>query len=76
MKIARKNFRFKHIYLFVFFCFVLSACLEDQFVDKYERPEWLAGKVYSQVKEQAELSLFTLCLELTGYVTIIDVSSS
>jgi len=44
--------------------------------DKYARPEWLAGKVYTQMLEQPDLSTFTLCVELTGYDTIIDRSGS
>jgi uncharacterized surface protein with fasciclin (FAS1) repeats len=44
--------------------------------DKYARPDWLAGKVYTQLLEQPDLSTFTRCVELTGYDTIIDVSGS
>lgn len=51
-----------------------SGCRDELYFDKYERPEWLAGKVYSQVKDQPDLSVFALCLERTGYDTIIDRS--
>jgi len=44
--------------------------------DKYARPEWLAGKVYTQLLDQPDLSTFTLCVELAGYDTIIDRSGS
>jgi len=44
--------------------------------DKYARPDWLAGKVYTQLLDQPDLSTFTRCVELTGYDTIIDVSGS
>jgi uncharacterized surface protein with fasciclin (FAS1) repeats len=55
--------------------FVLFSCKQDEF-DKYERPAWLAGKVYSQIKVNEELKTFTKCLELTGYDSVIDVSGS
>jgi uncharacterized surface protein with fasciclin (FAS1) repeats len=44
--------------------------------DKYARPDWLAGKVYTQLKDQPDLSTFTRCVELTGYDTIINRSGS
>lgn len=45
-------------------------------VSRYERPDWLAGKVYTQIVEQPELSTFAKCIELTGYDSIINVSGS
>ncbi|HKM92547.1 MAG TPA: fasciclin domain-containing protein [Prolixibacteraceae bacterium] len=54
--------------------FVMLACVDD--FDKYARPEWLDGKVYSQLKVVDELSIFAQCLEITGYDTVIDVSGS
>jgi uncharacterized surface protein with fasciclin (FAS1) repeats len=44
--------------------------------DKYVRPDWLAGKVYTQLLDQPDLSTFAKCIELTGYDTIIDRSGS
>lgn len=70
------NFRLKPIIHFLTIWFILSGCQDDLYIDKYERPEWLAGKVYTQVKQQPELSIFARTLELTGYDTIIDVSGS
>jgi len=57
---------------------VLSLGCRDEFNQdgKYSRPDWLAGKVYTQVKEQPDLSIFAQCLELTGYDTIINRSGS
>ena len=51
-----------------------SSCKEDN--PKFERPEWLAGKLYSQIIEIPELSTFAKCVELTGYDKILDVSGS
>lgn len=44
--------------------------------DKYARPDWLAGKVYSQLLADPELSTFASCVELAGYDTIIDRSGT
>lgn len=44
--------------------------------DKFKRPDWLAGKLYIQIKEQSALSTFARCLELSGYDTIINTSGS
>ncbi|HPR32629.1 MAG TPA: fasciclin domain-containing protein, partial [Prolixibacteraceae bacterium] len=51
------------------------SCKQDEF-DKYERPDWLAGKVYTQIKAEENLSTFAKCLELTGYDRVVDVSGS
>lgn len=44
--------------------------------DKYKRPDWLPGKLYTTVLVQKNLSLFTECIHLTGLDTILDVSGS
>jgi hypothetical protein len=44
--------------------------------NKYERPDWLPGKLYTTVSVQQNLSLFAECLRLSGLDTIIDVSGS
>jgi len=76
MPYSKDNFRFKLKWLFFAVWFALSGCQDEDFINKYDRPEWLAGKVYTQVKVQPELSTFATCLELTGYDTIIDKSGS
>lgn len=42
--------------------------------EKYQRPGWLPGKLYTTLSAQGNLSLFAECLRLTGLDTIIDVS--
>lgn len=57
--------------------FLLTCCdPEMKKGSKYERPEWLAGKVYTQLLDQPDLSTFARCVELTGYDTIINRSGS
>jgi len=53
---------------------LLTACKDEQ--DKYDRPEWLKGKLYTQMLEIPELSTFSRWVELTGYDEIIDISGS
>lgn len=57
---------------------VFISCKEEFLneTSKYDRPEWLAGKVYTQLKSLPELSMFATCVELVGYDSIIDVSGS
>ena len=55
--------------------YVFSGCRKDE-LDLYKRPNWLAGKVYTQLKTQPELSTFARCMVLTGYDKIVDVSGS
>jgi uncharacterized surface protein with fasciclin (FAS1) repeats len=63
--------------IFVLLVTFLCRCIKDPYEDpKYKRPDWLAGKVYTQLKANPDLSTFTRCVELTGYDTIINVSGS
>ncbi|MCF8359759.1 MAG: fasciclin domain-containing protein [Prolixibacteraceae bacterium] len=55
--------------------FFQFSCKQDEF-DKYERPDWLEGKLYTQIKAEENLSTFAKCLELTAYDQVIDVSGS
>ena len=57
--------------------FLLTGCdPELKTDDKYARPDWLSGKVYTQLLENPDLSTFAKCVELSGYDTIIDRSGS
>ena len=53
---------------------LMISCVEEQ--DKYARPDWLKGKVYTQMLDIPELSTFCRCVELIGYDEVIDVSGS
>lgn len=44
--------------------------------EKFKRPDWLPGKLFTTVSVQENLTMFTECLRLTGLDTIIDVSGS
>lgn len=61
--------------LMAFFMFQYG-CKDLHEQDKYQRPDWLAGKLYTQLTQQKELSTFAQALELTGYDTILDLSGS
>lgn len=66
--------KIKPIFLNAVILLFLFSCTREP--DIYTRPEWLAGKVYTQVKAQPELTTFAKCIELTGYDKILDVSGS
>ncbi|HYW97398.1 MAG TPA: fasciclin domain-containing protein [Bacteroidales bacterium] len=53
---------------------LLNSCKKE--LNKYDRPEWLKGKVYTQMLDMPELSTFCRCLELTGYDEVINTSGS
>lgn len=63
----------KTISALIFVIFLLG-CREE--LQKFDRPSWLAGKVYTQLLEVPELSTFARCVEITGYNKILDVSGS
>jgi uncharacterized surface protein with fasciclin (FAS1) repeats len=56
-----------------FLLLLVLGCKKD---DIYERPKWLAGKLYSQIESKAELSTFAECIRLVGYDSIINKSGS
>ena len=66
--------KIKPLLMFGLLLLLLYSCKQEQ--DIYKRPDWLAGKVYTQVKSTPELSTFAQCIELTGYDQILDVSGS
>ena len=51
----------------------LSSC-NDKFddIEKYQRPDWLVGKIYTQIAANPDLSLFAQCMEETGFDTLVD----
>jgi len=55
---------------------IISSCKDIDDLDKYQRPDWLVGKLYTQLSSLENLSTFKLCVELTGYDTILDKTGS
>ena len=70
------NNRKIHVVSFLFAAILLVECEDIYDMEKYNRPDWLAGKLYTQVAAEDDLSGFAECLRLTGYDTILDVSGS
>ncbi len=66
----------KSVVILSLFLILVGSCRDDDYIDKYERPAWLAGKVYTQLKAQPELTIFAQCIARAGYDTILDVSGS
>lgn len=44
--------------------------------NKFDRPVWLEGKLYTQMLTIPDIDTFSLCVALSGYDTIIDASGS
>ncbi len=63
-------------FIFLIGCTLLWGCRDIYELDKYQRPDWLAGKIYTQITTRPDLSVFQECLELTGFDTILDVTGS
>jgi uncharacterized surface protein with fasciclin (FAS1) repeats len=68
-----KNF-FLPLILSVIITGILTSCLEE--IDKYERPHWMIGKLYSQIESTEDLDSFAVCIKQSGLDTIIDISGS
>jgi len=66
--------RTKHFALIALTLSLLMGCQKEP--SKYDRPDWLAGKLFTQISDTTIFNTFTRCLELTGYDTIIDASGS
>lgn len=64
----------KQLILISLLVLLLFGCEKD--FNKYDRPTWLAGKLYTQILTKPELSTFAELLHVSGYDTIIDVSGS
>ena len=60
----------------LFVLILFYSCRDDMKVDKYERPDWLAGKLHTQILAQDELSTFAKCIELAGYDSVVNISGS
>lgn len=66
----------KLLFLIAILLLGISSCKKDELSGKYERPSWLAGKLYTQILTNPDLSTFAELLKVSGYDTIIDVSGS
>lgn len=55
---------------------LFNQCEDITDQDKYQRPKWLEGKVFTQIASEEDLSLFTECLKICGYDTILNISGS
>ncbi|PIF05197.1 MAG: hypothetical protein CSA36_07925, partial [Draconibacterium sp.] len=66
--------KIKSIFSLIILLIFFFSCKEE--MNKYDRPDWLAGKVYTQILDQPELSTFASCIEKTGYDKVLDISGS
>jgi hypothetical protein len=47
------------------------SCNDEFEQEKYKRPDWLAGKLYTQIKDKTTLSLFARCIERTVMIPLL-----
>jgi uncharacterized surface protein with fasciclin (FAS1) repeats len=66
----------RQIILLAILFIIFFSCRKDDLNGKYERPTWLAGKLYTQIQTNPDLSTFAQLLHISGYDTIINVSGS
>ncbi|MFW5872916.1 MAG: fasciclin domain-containing protein, partial [bacterium] len=52
------------------------GCYDQHKHEKYQRPEWLPGKLYTTLLTQENLTLFSECLQRTGLDTILNTSGA
>src|SRR4030042_3751766 len=63
--------------LIIFLVVIGWGCHEDiTELEKYKSPEWLKGKLFTQIKAQEDIDIFITCLEKTGYDTLLNTSGS
>lgn len=60
--------------IFLIAVILLASCKKE--FDKFERPEWLEGKMYDQLLTVPDIDSFVVCVERSGYDTIINTSGS
>jgi uncharacterized surface protein with fasciclin (FAS1) repeats len=51
-----------------------NGCMEIYDQEKYQKPDWLVGKLYTQLAAQENLFQFAECIKITGFDTILDAS--
>ncbi|MHB9140811.1 MAG: fasciclin domain-containing protein [Paludibacter sp.] len=67
----------KHLTLIALLLLLFFGCRKDDALKNiYQRPAWLAGKLYTQILTKPELSTFADLLHVAGYDTILDISGS
>ncbi|HEY3369353.1 MAG TPA: fasciclin domain-containing protein [Prolixibacteraceae bacterium] len=65
----------KQLTLIALLVVLFFGCKKEDF-NKYDRPPWLAGKLYTQILTLPEISTFAELVKKSGYDTIINVSGS
>ena len=65
----------KKILVYTLLAIMFLGCKKElDELEKYQAPDWLKGKLYTQVEAQEELTVFAEALRLVGMDTIINTS--
>jgi uncharacterized surface protein with fasciclin (FAS1) repeats len=76
MKVSLKNKFPVGLFLLLFSVMIFNSCKDITDNEKYQQPEWLAGKLYTQISSMEDLSIFTTLLQNTGYDSLLDLTGS
>jgi len=71
------NRKMKHLYLLSFiWILAVSLCTSctDKYeeIEKYQRPEWLEGKIYTVISSQENMSIFSQFMVDIGFDKVVD----
>lgn len=55
---------------------LITGCEDLTDHEKFQRPDWLPGKLYTTVSAQEDCGMFMECLQISGLDSILDVSGS
>jgi uncharacterized surface protein with fasciclin (FAS1) repeats len=61
------------VFLPVLAVLFLNACHPEY--DKFERPEWIGGKIFQTLESMTGVDSFRICLRRTGYDTILNAGN-
>lgn len=73
-KVLPDNMR--HLGLLLVAVLFFFSCDRYADVEKYQRPEWLVGKIFTQMSTVPEMSMFTQCVSDVEYDEILDKSGT
>ncbi|MCF8379235.1 MAG: fasciclin domain-containing protein [Bacteroidales bacterium] len=70
--------RLNYIYLIIIFGYLFfSGCTKDiEDLEKYNRPNWLEGDLFTQISTDSSLSIFRQCMELTKLDSSVGITGS
>lgn len=66
------NFLFYKVLALAWILLIIVSCNKFDDIEKYQRPDWLVGKIYNQIAATPDLSMFAQCMADVGYDTLVN----